>query len=60
MSEEDPFLQYRRRVSRTGEVIWLWHVGDGRNNPGEALLEAMDALNYFAAELVRLTRKTTE
>jgi len=30
------------------------NVSDGRNNPGEALLEVMDALNYCAAELVRL------
>ncbi len=30
-----------------------WRVSDGRNNPGEALAEVMDALTYVAAELVR-------
>ncbi|WP_394845160.1 3'-5' exonuclease [Pendulispora brunnea] len=30
-----------------------WHVDDGRNNPREALLEVVDALNYVGAELVR-------
>lgn len=33
-----------------------WHVDDGRNNPEEALSEVLDALNYCAAELVRLGR----
>jgi DNA polymerase III alpha subunit (gram-positive type) len=33
-----------------------WHVDDGRNNPREALAEVMDALNYCAAELVRLSK----
>jgi hypothetical protein len=34
-----------------------WHVTDGRNHPREALAEVMDALNYCAAELVRLGRE---
>ena len=33
-----------------------WRVDDGRNNPREALAEVMDALNYCAAELVRLSK----
>ncbi len=33
-----------------------WRVNDGRNNPGEALAEVMDALAYVAAELVRQSR----
>jgi hypothetical protein len=33
-----------------------WRVDDGRNNPKEALAEVMDALNYCAAELVRLAK----
>ena len=38
----------------------LIFVGDGRNNTGEALLEVMDALNYCAAELLRLAREKGE
>lgn len=34
-----------------------WQVDDGRDNPREALEEVVDALNYCAAELVRLRRK---
>ena len=34
-----------------------WNVSDDRKNPAEALLEVLDALNYCAAELVRLTRE---
>jgi hypothetical protein len=37
-----------------------WSVLDGRNNPGEALLEVMDALNYCAAELVRLGKERAQ
>lgn len=37
-------------------VYGPWRVDDGRNNPREALAEVMDALNYCAAELVRLSR----
>ncbi len=33
-----------------------WDTGDGRDYPGEALAEVIDALNYCAAELVRLRR----
>ncbi len=33
-----------------------WRVGDGRDNPHEALCEVSDALAYVAAELVRLSR----
>jgi DNA polymerase-3 subunit epsilon len=33
-----------------------WRTGDGRDYPGEVLLEVIDALNYCAAELVRLAR----
>jgi DNA polymerase-3 subunit epsilon len=33
-----------------------WDSGDGRDYPGEALAEVIDALNYCAAELVRLRR----
>jgi hypothetical protein len=34
-----------------------WNVEDGRDNPRETLMEVLDALNYCAAELVRLGRK---
>lgn len=33
-----------------------WHSDDGRDYPREALAEVIDALNYCAAELVRLGR----
>jgi len=33
-----------------------WRTSDGRDYPGEALLEVVDALNYCAAELVRMRR----
>jgi len=33
-----------------------WRVDDGRDYPREALHEVMDALNYCAAELVRMRR----
>lgn len=34
-----------------------WNVDDGRDYPKEALAEIMDALNYCAAELVRLGKR---
>ena len=33
-----------------------WRTDDGRDYPGEALAEVLDALNYCAAELVRMHR----
>ena len=36
-----------------------WRTDDGRVYPREALMEVIDALNYCAAELVRLTRAGT-
>lgn len=33
-----------------------WRTGDGRDYSGEALAEVVDALNYCAAELVRLAK----
>jgi len=33
-----------------------WRTNDGRDYPGEALAEVIDALNYCAAELVRMGR----
>jgi hypothetical protein len=44
-------------VHRIGEgrpTYGEWRVDDGRKYPREALEEVMDALNYCAAELVRL------
>jgi hypothetical protein len=44
-------------VHRVGEgrrTYGEWRVDDGRKYPREALEEVMDALNYCAAELVRL------
>jgi uncharacterized protein with von Willebrand factor type A (vWA) domain len=34
-----------------------WRTGDGRDYPREALVEVLDALNYCAAELVRIGRE---
>jgi hypothetical protein len=44
------------RLAEGRRTYGTWRVTDGRNNPGEALLEVLDALNYCAAELVRLAR----
>jgi hypothetical protein len=44
------------RLADGRRVYGPWRVDDGRNNPKEALAEVMDALNYCAAELVRLSK----
>ncbi len=44
------------RIADGRRTYGPWHVDDGRNNPREALAEVMDALNYCAAELVRLSK----
>ena len=44
------------RISEGRRTYGPWRVDDGRNNPREALAEVMDALNYCAAELVRLSK----
>jgi len=44
------------RIADGRRTYGAWHVDDGRNNPREALAEVMDALNYCAAELVRLSK----
>ena len=43
------------RIADGRRTYGPWRVDDGRNNPREALAEVMDALNYCAAELVRLS-----
>jgi DNA polymerase-3 subunit epsilon len=48
------------RLAEGRHTYGTWRVGDGRNNAGEALLEVMDALNYCAAELLRLAREKGE
>lgn len=44
------------RIAEGRNTYGEWRVDDGRNNPKEALAEVMDALNYCAAELVRLSK----
>ena len=48
------FLLDRLRQGRA--TYGSWKVDDGRDYPGEALAEVIDALHYCAAELVRLRR----
>ncbi|MFI5297493.1 MAG: hypothetical protein ACHREM_05290 [Polyangiales bacterium] len=43
------------RIADGRRTYGPWRIPDGRNNPKEALAEVMDALNYCAAELVRLS-----
>ena len=45
-----------RRVHAGRTSYGPWDTSDGRSYPREALLEVLDALNYCAAELVRLDR----
>lgn len=55
--DEDAILAaLAARLSEGSRSYGTWNVSDGRNNAGEALLEILDALNYCAAELVRLAR----
>ncbi|MGO8994722.1 MAG: exonuclease domain-containing protein [Polyangiaceae bacterium] len=59
--DEDAILATQAaRLAEGQHTYGTWRVGDGRNNAGEALLEVMDALNYCAAELVRLARAKGE
>ncbi len=59
--DEDAILAVQAaRLTEGKHTYGKWRVGDGRNNPGEALLEVLDALNYCAAELVRLSRANGE
>lgn len=44
------------RLEAGRHVYGLWNVADGRNNSREALAEVLDALNYCAAELVRIDK----
>ena len=44
------------RIAEGRRTYGPWRVDDGRDNPREALAEVMDALNYCAAELVRLSK----
>ncbi len=44
------------RLAQGRTTYGPWRVGDGRDNPHEALCEVFDALAYVAAELVRLSR----
>ena len=48
------------RIADGRRTYGPWQVDDGRNNPREALAEVMDALNYCAAELVRLSKGGAE
>lgn len=45
------------RIAGGRPTYGAWRVEDGRNYPHEALEEVMDALNYCAAELVRLGKR---
>lgn len=45
------------RMSAGRTTYGPWKVCDGRNYPREALAEVMDALNYCAAEMVRMARE---
>ena len=47
------------RIAEGRRTYGPWRVDDGRDNPREALAEVMDALNYCAAELVRLSKGGT-
>jgi DNA polymerase-3 subunit epsilon len=59
--DEDAILATQAaRLAEGRRTYGTWRVDDGRNNAGEALLEVMDALNYCAAELVRLARAKGE
>ncbi len=59
--DEDAILATQAaRLAEGQHTYGTWRVGDGRNNAGEALLEVMDALNYCAAELLRLARAKGE
>jgi DNA polymerase-3 subunit epsilon len=59
--DEDAILSVQAaRLAEGKHTYGTWRVGDGRNNPGEALLEVLDALNYCAAQLVRLSRAKGE
>jgi DNA polymerase-3 subunit epsilon len=59
--DEDTILATQAaRLAEGRHTYGNWRVGDGRNNPGEGLLEVMDALNYCAAELLRLARAKGE
>ena len=56
---EDELEIIKALVHRMGlgrETYGPWRIDDGRNYPWEALLEVYDALQYCAAELVRLAR----
>lgn len=44
------------RMHAGREEYGPWRTDDGRSYPREALLEVLDALNYCAAELVRIGR----
>jgi hypothetical protein len=52
--EQKIVSQIIARIADGRRTYGPWRVDDGRNNPREALAEVMDALNYCAAELVRL------
>jgi DNA polymerase-3 subunit epsilon len=55
--DEDAILSaLSARLTEGKATYGAWRVDDGRNNPGEALLEVMDALNYCAAQLVKMAR----
>jgi DNA polymerase-3 subunit epsilon len=59
--DEDAILAAQAaRLAEGRRTYGTWRAHDGRNNAGEALLEVMDALNYCAAELVRLARAKGE
>jgi len=59
--DEDAILATQAaRLAEGQHTYGAWKVADGRNNAGEALLEVMDALNYCAAELLRLARAKGE
>jgi hypothetical protein len=48
-------LEIAKRLQEGQQVYGSWSVHDERDYPREALEEVVDALNYCAAELVRLS-----
>lgn len=57
VADEQAILRTQLRRLHAGRTGYgPWDTSDGRSYPREALFEVLDALNYCAAELVRLDR----
>lgn len=56
-ADERPIVEtILTRIDAGRRDYGAWSIDDGRDYPGEALAEVIDALNYCAAELVRMRR----